>query len=117
MIFLAADLIDEKEVQSHLKPDGLILINAPESESFPEFNTFRLAQIDARSIAEAAGLGATINTAILGAYCRADGTIPYDYLEQAIRETVRQRSMPTFRQAAKRAYEETQFWESRGRRP
>ncbi len=116
MIFLAADLIDEKEIQTHLKPDGLILINAPESKSFPEFNPFRLARIDARSIAEAAGLGATINTAVLGAYCRADGTIPYVYLEQAIRETVPAKIDANL-QAARRAYEETQLRENRGGQP
>ena len=108
MIFLAADLIDEKEIQSNLKPDGLLIINAPTSQPFVELKRFRLAQIDARSIAEAVGLGATINTAILGAYCRADGTIPFVYLEQAIKETVPAKIEANL-MAAKRAYEETQL--------
>jgi 2-oxoacid:acceptor oxidoreductase gamma subunit (pyruvate/2-ketoisovalerate family) len=111
MIFLAADLIDEKEIQANLKPDGLLVINAPASQLFVELKRFRLAQIDARSIAEAVGLGATINTAILGAYCRADGTIPFVYLEQAIKETVPAKIEANLK-AAKRAYEDTQLLES-----
>ena len=109
MIFLAADLIDEKEILSNLKPDGLLIINAPTFQPFVELKRFRLAQIDARSIAEAVGLGATINTSILGAYCRADGTIPFAYLEQAIKETVPAKIEANL-MAAKRAYEETQFF-------
>ena len=109
MIFLAADLIDEKEIQAKLKPDGLLIINAPASQLFIELKKIRLAQIDARSIAEAVGLGATINTAILGAYCRADGTIPFVYLEQAITETVPAKIEANL-MAAKTAYEETQVF-------
>ena len=109
MIFLAADLIDEKEIQAKLKPDGLLIINAPASQLSIELKKFRLAQIDARSIAEAVGLGGTINTAILGAYCRADGTIPFGYLEQAIKETVPAKIEANL-MAAKRAYEEAQLF-------
>ena len=54
-------------------------------------------------------MGGTINTAILGAYCRADGTIPFDYLEQAITETVPAKIEENL-MAAKRAYEEAQIF-------
>lgn len=112
MVFLAADLIDEKEIHASLKPDGLLIINAPPSQQFGRLNKFRLALIEARSISEAVGLGATINTAILGAYCRADGTIPFSYLEQAIKETVPAKIEANLK-AAKRAYEETQLFDKK----
>ncbi|MFH0786131.1 MAG: 2-oxoacid:acceptor oxidoreductase family protein [Pseudomonadota bacterium] len=106
MIFLAADLIDDQEIQSSLKAAGLLLINAPSAQLFPGLQPFRLARIDARIIAETLGLGATINTAILGAYCRADGTIPWAFLEQAIKETVPAK-MEANLKAAQEAFEKT----------
>lgn len=110
MIFLAPDLIDVKEVQTNLKPEGLLIINAPSSRPFLELKRFHLAQIDARSISEKVGLGATINTAILGATCRADGTIPFPYLEQAITEIVPAKIEANIK-AAKMAFEGTLLFE------
>ncbi|HNS77234.1 MAG: 2-oxoacid:acceptor oxidoreductase family protein [Syntrophorhabdus sp.] len=89
LIYMAPDLVDEQEIESILKPDGLILINnALTSGEYVRLRKFRLALIDALSVSEEAGLGSTINTAILGAYAKASGEISLDYLEQAIRETV-----------------------------
>jgi len=104
LIYLAADLIDIQEIQSHLNPNGFILINTPSIEPFPGLQSFRSIRIDARAIAESVGLGATINTAILGAYCRAEGSIPFDFLEKAIKETVPAKIEANL-QAASRAYE------------
>jgi len=111
MIYMAPDLVDEKEVESILKPNGLILINnALTTNEFKPLQKFRLALIDALSVSEEAGLGATINTAILGAYARASGEISMDYLEQAIRETVPAKIEANVT-AAKRAYELTRVIE------
>lgn len=111
MIYMAPDLVDEKEVESILKPNGLILINnALTTNEFKPLQKFRLALIDALSVSEEAGLGATINTAILGAYARASGEISMDYLEQAIRETVPAKIEANVA-AAKRAYELTRVIE------
>jgi len=89
MIYMAPDLVDEAEVESQLKPGGLILINnALTTNEFPGLRKFRLALVDALTISEGLGMGATINTAILGAYARSSGSISMDSLEQAIRETV-----------------------------
>ena len=111
MIYMAPDLVDEKEVESILKPNGLILINnALTTNEFKPLQKFRLALIDALSVSEEAGLGATINTAILGAYARASGEISMGYLEQAIRETVPAKIEANVT-AAKRAYELTRVIE------
>jgi 2-oxoacid:acceptor oxidoreductase gamma subunit (pyruvate/2-ketoisovalerate family) len=89
MIFLASDLLEEKEIEAWLKPNGLILINKSQPNQ-PALHSrqFRLAQVDALHIAADQGLGNIINTAILGAYCRAAGAVPLACLEEAIRGTV-----------------------------
>jgi 2-oxoisovalerate ferredoxin oxidoreductase gamma subunit len=89
MVYMAPDLVDEAEVEGTLKPDGLILINnALTTNEFLPLKRFRLATIDALSISESMGMGATINTAILGAFAKASGMVPMNFLEEAIRDTV-----------------------------
>jgi 2-oxoacid:acceptor oxidoreductase gamma subunit (pyruvate/2-ketoisovalerate family) len=89
IVYMAPDLVDEKEVETILKPGGLVLINnALTDNPFTALRKFRLALVDALSISESLGMGAMINTAILGAYAKASGSVPMEYLEKAIRETV-----------------------------
>ena len=105
MIYMAPDLVDETEIQSTLKPGGLVLINnAFTANEFHDLHRYRLALVDALSIAEEMGMGATVNTAILGAYARASEDVPMDHLEQAIRDTVPARVDANVA-AARRAYE------------
>jgi 2-oxoacid:acceptor oxidoreductase gamma subunit (pyruvate/2-ketoisovalerate family) len=109
MIYMAPDLVDESEVEATLKPKGLILINnALTTNEFTSLQRFRLALVDALSISEGMGMGATINTAILGAYAKASGIIPMEYLEQAIRETVPAKIEANVA-AARKAYELTKL--------
>ena len=109
IVYMAPDLVDEKEVESILKPGGLILINnALTDNEFTALRKFRLALVDALSISESLGMGATINTAILGAYARASGSVPMEYLEKAIRETVPAKIEANVA-AAKKAYELTKL--------
>lgn len=111
MIYMAPDLVDEKEVGSTLKKNGLILINnALTTNDFAGLRQFRLALVDALSVSEDAGLGATINTAMLGAYARASGAISMECLEQAIRETVPAKIDANVA-AALRAYDSTRVLE------
>ena len=109
MVYMAPDLVDEAEIESTLKPDGLILINnALTTNSYAGLRKYRLALVDALSIAEEMGMGATINTAILGAYARASNDVSMEYLEQAIRETVPAKIEANVA-AARRAYESTRL--------
>ena len=109
IIYLAPDLVDEKEVESILRPGGLILINnSVTHEEFTALRKFRLALVDALSVSESLGMGATINTAILGAYARASGAISMEYLEMAIRDTVPAKVEANVA-AAKKAYELTKL--------
>ncbi len=109
MIYMAPDLVDEKEVTGSLKQNGLVLINnALTDNEFASLRKFRLALVDALSIAEGLGMGATINTAILGAYAKASNAVPMKYLEKAIRETVPAKVEQNVA-AAKKAYELTRM--------
>jgi Pyruvate/2-oxoacid:ferredoxin oxidoreductase gamma subunit len=65
--------------------------------------------VDALAIAEEMGMGATINTAILGAYAKASKAVPMDLLEQVIKETVPAKVSANVA-AAKRAYELTELF-------
>ena len=63
-----------------------------------------MALVDALAVSEEAGLGTTINTAILGAYAKATGAVSMEHLEKAISDTVPAKVAENIA-AAKRAYE------------
>ncbi len=106
---MAPDLVDADEVAATLKPGGLILINnALTDTDFTRLSASRVAVVDALAVAEEAGLGTTINTAILGAYAKATGAVPMEHLEKAIRETVPAKVEENVA-SAKRAYELTRM--------
>jgi 2-oxoacid:acceptor oxidoreductase gamma subunit (pyruvate/2-ketoisovalerate family) len=89
IIYMAPDLVDEEEVNATVKPAGCVLINnALTDREFASLRGFRLGLVDALSISESTGMGATINTAVLGAFAKLTGAVPMDFLERAIRETV-----------------------------
>jgi 2-oxoacid:acceptor oxidoreductase gamma subunit (pyruvate/2-ketoisovalerate family) len=111
MIYMAPDLVNEEEVMGALKPEGLLLINNSLTDNeFPSLRAFRLGLIDALTISEGMGMGAMINTAILGAFARASAMVPMDFLEQAIRDTVPAKVEANVA-AAKRAFETTRVFE------
>ena len=107
LIYMAPDLVEANEVASTLKPGGLILINnALTDVDFTQLSASRVALVDALAVSEEAGLGATINTAMLGAYAKATGAISMERLEEAISDTVPAKIAENIA-AAKRAYEVT----------
>jgi 2-oxoacid:acceptor oxidoreductase gamma subunit (pyruvate/2-ketoisovalerate family) len=110
VIFMAPDLVDEKEIDAILKPGGLILINnSLTANDFKALRKFRLALVDALSISEDLGLGAMINTAMLGAYAKASNAVSMEHLEKAIKDTVPARIEENIA-AARRAYELTRLF-------
>jgi 2-oxoacid:acceptor oxidoreductase gamma subunit (pyruvate/2-ketoisovalerate family) len=109
LVYMASDLIDESEIEETLKPDGLIIINtALTIKEFVPLRRFRLALVDALSVSESVLMGATISTAILGAFVKVNGTVPINVLEEAIRDTVPARIEQNIA-AAKRAFDITQL--------
>jgi 2-oxoacid:acceptor oxidoreductase gamma subunit (pyruvate/2-ketoisovalerate family) len=110
MIVMASDLIDQEEIGAALKPQGLVLINAPLSiDGLGGLRCFALVLVDAGAVAQEVGLGRTINTAVLGAYCRANSDLSLDLLERAIRESV-PGSVEANIEAARKAYKATEVF-------
>jgi 2-oxoacid:acceptor oxidoreductase gamma subunit (pyruvate/2-ketoisovalerate family) len=107
LIYMAPDLVEMDEVAATLKPGGLVLINNALTDiDFTQLSADRVALVDALAVSEEAGLGATINTAILGAYAKATGAVSMERLEEAISDTVPAKVAENIA-AAKRAYELT----------
>jgi 2-oxoacid:acceptor oxidoreductase gamma subunit (pyruvate/2-ketoisovalerate family) len=106
MIYLDDSLIDPAEVKFLLSGGGKILINTAQPRSaFEPLHQFTLGRVDARTIAEQQGLGRTINTAILGAYCRLSGKPSLAVMLSAIEEMVPAKKKANL-EAARQAYEQ-----------
>lgn len=109
MIYLDDSLIDAREVKNLLKPSGKILINTDRSEStFKSLSSYTIGRIDARAISEQQGLGRTINTAMLGAYCRFSEKPSLEVLLSAIEELVPAKKSENLA-AARQAYEKLEI--------
>jgi pyruvate ferredoxin oxidoreductase gamma subunit len=105
MIYLDDTLINPREVKSLLREHGKILINSAQPQSaFEPLHQFTIGRVDARAIAEQQGLGRTINTAILGAYCRLLEKPSLEVLLSAIEEMVPGKKKANLA-AARQAYE------------
>jgi 2-oxoacid:acceptor oxidoreductase gamma subunit (pyruvate/2-ketoisovalerate family) len=111
IVVMDPSLISSIDVTNGLQEGGWILINTdkdPRNYSLPD--GFRLATVDASSIALRHGLGTVtqpiVNTAILGAVSRTIGAAGIDAVIEAIREEV-PRNPDANVQAAHDAYQET----------
>jgi len=110
IIVLDPTLIGAVDVTSGLKPNGWILINSGHPpETFNDLKDFRIAIVDATSIAIRNGLGSRtnpiVNTAILGAFSRASGLVGIDSIALSIREETPGKKNENVK-AAREAYEE-----------
>lgn len=94
LIVLDPTLIDAVDVTAGLKPGGSILINSDRPpESYAELaSRFRVATVDASSIASRHGLGSKtqplVNTAILGAFASDSGIVELESVCAVIGEEV-----------------------------
>lgn len=105
MVYLDDTLIDTQEVKSLLTAGGKIILNTNRPPSaFKSLQPFTLGLVDARSIAEKLDLGRTINTAILGAYCRISGKPSLEVLLVSIQEMVPAKTEANL-EAARQGYE------------
>jgi len=105
MIYLDDSLIDPQEIKSLLRDGGKILVNTAQvSSAFKPLHQFTIGRVDARAVAEQQGLGRTINTAILGAYCRLLEKPSLAVLLSAIEEMVPGKKKANLA-AARQAYE------------
>jgi 2-oxoacid:acceptor oxidoreductase gamma subunit (pyruvate/2-ketoisovalerate family) len=108
-------LTEGVEVTGGLKDGGWVVVNSRKDlGGFPGFDRYRVATVDANSIAMSHGVGTptapVVNTTILGAFARVTGLVTIDSVIKAIKEIV-----PTKRDenalAAKEAFEKVFFRE------
>jgi len=108
-IILDATLLQDVEAGREVKEGGWVVVNTPDPpESLRWLGKYRLATVDADSIAERLGLGSRamphVNTAMLGASARATGLISMEPLARSIRENISSRADENV-QGALEAYE------------
>jgi 2-oxoacid:acceptor oxidoreductase gamma subunit (pyruvate/2-ketoisovalerate family) len=105
MVYLDDTLVDAQEVNSLLTAGGKMIVNTNRPPSvFKSLQSITIGLIDARSIAEELGLGRTINTAVLGAYCRISEKPSLEVLLASIQEMVPAKKAANL-EAARQAYE------------
>ena len=105
LVCLDASLINPKELHKLLRPGGRILINTSQpQEALKGLEDFTVGLIDARVVVENLDLGRTINTAVLGAYCRFTDRLSLEDLCTAIEERVPEKVDANLK-AARQAYE------------
>ncbi|MGQ9509101.1 MAG: 2-oxoacid:acceptor oxidoreductase family protein [Thermodesulfobacteriota bacterium] len=110
LVVLDPTLIGAIDITSGLKAGGWILINSHRApDAFQGLKGFRIATVDATSIAIRNGLGSRtnpiVNTAILGAFSKITGLIGIDSVALAIREEVPVKKDENAK-AAREAYQE-----------
>jgi 2-oxoacid:acceptor oxidoreductase gamma subunit (pyruvate/2-ketoisovalerate family) len=91
LVVLEPTLISAIDVTEGLKKNGWIVINTDKKpKDFPKFSSFRVATIDATSIAVKYGLGSKaapiVNTAILGAFAKITGFVGLEAVREAVKE-------------------------------
>jgi 2-oxoacid:acceptor oxidoreductase gamma subunit (pyruvate/2-ketoisovalerate family) len=104
LILFDKSLFNGKEVIEQVEPGGSLLLNSEKDFPLKELGTFNVGRIDALEISKKNGLGAIVNTAILGAYVRLTNIISLDTLLRVISETVPAAADQNV-MAAKEAYE------------
>jgi pyruvate ferredoxin oxidoreductase gamma subunit/2-oxoisovalerate ferredoxin oxidoreductase gamma subunit len=109
VLVLDPTLLETGSVLAGLAPGGWVVVNSsvePDRLGIP--SGFRVATVDASTIAAEHGLGTraqpVVNTAILGAFARATGIVTLDELLEAIGRNVRSK-VDQNREAAARAYD------------
>ena len=107
-------LLDSVDVTSGLKPEGWILVNAPDQPANLEaFSGFNLACVDATGIAIQNELGTRthpiFNTAMIGAFARMLEMPPLETISDAIKEDIVIKPEQNI-QASKEAYENVRLF-------
>ncbi len=93
LIVLDQTVLETIDVTRGLKKDGMIVINSnKKSSEFDMFKDFNVFTVDVNAIALRHKLGAQsspiVNTAILGAYAAADGSLPVELVKDIVISSV-----------------------------
>jgi 2-oxoisovalerate ferredoxin oxidoreductase gamma subunit len=112
MIIFDFSLIDEKELLLELKPKGTLLINTHQGiDSFRKLRKFKIGLVDAGPIARSLGLGATFNTAMLGAYVRLTNLITLKTLAETVKVMAPAKKEENV-EAVREAYNQVKIYET-----
>jgi 2-oxoacid:acceptor oxidoreductase gamma subunit (pyruvate/2-ketoisovalerate family) len=121
LIILDPTLLDDPATLTGLAPEGWVVVNTDLDPAFlPIPLAFRVAAVDASGIALRHGLGSAsapiVNTAILGAFARATGSVSLPALRAAIAAAVPAKAAQNAAAAAE-AFTRTRTGRARGRMP
>ena len=104
LVLFDKTLFSEKEILEQVVPGGFLLFNMDESYQSHAFKDYTVGTINALEISKKNGLGAVVNTAVLGAYIRLTEIISLERLLKVTKETV-PAAIDQNVSAAKEAYE------------
>lgn len=113
LIILDSSLTRRKGIAQGLKEGNWIIINSDKGpEDYPFLGPYRVATLDANTIAQKYGLGSAsvpiVNTTILGAFSRVTGAVAIESIMDAVRENVPSHPENNAK-AAREAYEKVVF--------
>jgi pyruvate ferredoxin oxidoreductase gamma subunit len=107
MLVIDPLLVKAKNVFDGLKPQGILVINAPHPEDYGEKNLGVVGRVNATRIAlEEIGMAVT-NTCMLGAFARATGWVSLDSVIQSLAGYFSGQMLEKNTRSARRGYEET----------
>ena len=110
VVVLDHTLLDEVNVAEGLKPNGLVVLNAPKSVSEYEFDGMKVAVSDVTHHAVDAGLPpGIVNSGIIGAFSKASGLVDIEVLLPAIKAEFAGKKPDLNAKAAQIAYEHTEM--------
>lgn len=107
MLVIDPLLIKARNVFDGLKPQGILVINAPHPEEYAEKNLTLVGRVNATKIAlEEIGIAVT-NTCMLGAFARTTGWVSLDSVLKSLASYFSGRLLEKNMGAVRRGFEET----------
>lgn len=88
LVLFDGSLFNEEEIIAQVKPGGLLLLNMEGNYQSEALGKYKIGKMNALEISKKNGLGAIVNTAILGAYVRLSQIIGLDTLLKVMKDTV-----------------------------
>jgi len=111
VMILDESLLSAQETLWGIKPGGVLLVNSPSLPKFTSPSNLHIACVDASRIAQRL-IGRPIpNTAMLGAFCKVDGTLSLSGVEDAVRDWFKEKHAKENVAAARAAWEEVETTE------
>jgi 2-oxoacid:acceptor oxidoreductase gamma subunit (pyruvate/2-ketoisovalerate family) len=104
LVLFDGSLFNADDFSSQVKPGGTLLLNGVDQHAAAVLRGYRIGLINAMDISKQNGLGAIVNTTVLGAYTRLTGLITIESLLHVIKGHI-PAAIDQNMAAAKEAYE------------